>query len=293
MTWILLEGLDRSGKSSVAKHYEKQGYKVVHMNAPDKKYFALEYSGESYLEEMVRLYSKYDGQNVVFDRTIYGELVWPNVYGRVALLNDEDLEYLSMMERNNECSKILMFDPNTESHWQRCVDNKEPLNRQQFGRANIFYERLCNDFGFIKKELTDFPEIMPTRPAQDVDKGLDTLSETNGSLSEPNGDVDSSGINNGATQMGEEQRIRSNQGNNSDVGSVENKLERANAIRVLLSGALVKKKGEVYEHLDEAIRGFLQRELDSIFTAKLPVETLTSDEITILKAMAQRIKEKM
>ena len=143
--WILIEGLDRSGKSSLSKHYKDQGYEVVHMEAPDKKYFRDDYSGESYLEEVVRMYSEYDGKDVVFDRTVYGELVWPNIFGRVALLNEEDLEYLAMMERNNEASKILMYDANTDAHWQRCVDNNEPLTRQQFGRANVFYERLVND----------------------------------------------------------------------------------------------------------------------------------------------------
>lgn len=293
MAWILLEGLDRSGKSSVADYYKKQGYEVVHMEAPNKKYFEPAYGGESYLEEVVRIYSELDGKDVIFDRTIYGELVWPNVYGRTAMLNDEDLEYLSMMERNNECSKILMFDSNTESHWQRCVDNKEPLNRQQFGRANIFYERLYNDFGFIKKELTDFPEIMPTRSTRDADNSFETFSETKGTLSKSHGNIHTDGDNNGATRMGEDKQICPNQGNNSNVGSVENKLERANAIRVLLSGALIKKKGKIYEDLDESIRGFLQQELDSIFTARLPVASLTDDEVVVLKAMAQRIKDKM
>ena len=293
MAWILLEGLDRSGKSSVAKYYKGQGYEVVHMEAPNKKYFKDDYTGESYLEEVVRLYSKHDGKNVVFDRTIYGELVWPNIFGRLSLLNDEDIEYLGMMERNNECKKILMFDSNTEEHWKRCEINKEPINRQQFGRANIFYERLADDYGFVKKELPDFPEIMQARPSGDAGESVDSLQKADGTLSKSNGDTNSPGDSDGTSQVGGSEQIRSNEGGNSNVGSVTDKLERANAIRVLLSGTLVKKKGEVYDDLNAAIRGFLQRELDQIFTPKLSATEFTSDEVTILKVYAQRIKEKM
>lgn len=293
MAWILLEGLDRSGKSSVAEYYKGQGYEVVHMSAPDKKYFRDDYGGESYLEEVMRMYSKYDGKDVIFDRTPYGELIWPNIYTRLPLLNEEDLEYLGQMERNNEASKILMFDSNTDAHWQRCVNNKEPLNRQQFGRANIFYERLHNDYGFVKKELPDFPEIMSVRPESDATKSVDQVQSADGSLQKSNGDSDSTGTNNETSSVGGSESLCSDEGIHSDVGSVEDRLERANAIRALLSGKIVKKKGDVYDDLESSIRGYLQRELDGIFTTKLPSAALTNDEVTILKVYAQRIKEKM
>lgn len=299
MSWILLEGLDRSGKSSLAKHYESQGYKVVHMSAPNKKYFREDYSGESYLEEVVRMYSMYDGQNVVFDRTIYGELIWPNIYGRLSLLNEEDIEYLSQIERNNEVQKILMFDSNTEAHWQRCVDNQEPLTRQQFGRANVFYERLVNDYGFVKKELPDFPEIGVSRTRPNESSGESDMGRDVGSSSEHAGNNDTSGSTNKDSKVG--------RGNSDKVGnvessssvlrdseaSIEEKLARANAIRSLLQGKIVKKKGSIYDDLDEAIRGFLQRELDSIFAPELPAEELSSDEVLILKQMAKRVLDKL
>ena len=72
MAWIQVEGVDRSGKSSVAEMYKTQGYEVVHMDAPDKKYFIPGYSGPSYLEEMVDMYTKYSGKDVVFDIRIVG-----------------------------------------------------------------------------------------------------------------------------------------------------------------------------------------------------------------------------
>jgi len=37
MAWIVIEGIDRSFKSSAAKLYEAKGFKVIHFSAPDKK----------------------------------------------------------------------------------------------------------------------------------------------------------------------------------------------------------------------------------------------------------------
>lgn len=75
--------------------------------------------------------------------------------------------------------------------------------------------------------------------------------------------------------------------------TIEEKLARANAIRSLLSGTIVKKKGDVYADIDSSIRDFLQRELDEIFSPQHPSKALTDDEITVLKAMAQRVLDKM
>lgn len=289
--WILLEGLDRSGKSSVAEHYKKQGYRVVHMGAPDSKYFNPDYSGESYLEEVVRMYSQYDNQDVVFDRTVWGELVWPNIFGRQALLNEEDLEYLSAIERNNEASKILMYDANTEAHWQRCVDNNEPLNRQQFGRASVFYERLESEFGFIKKQLTDFPEIIGTSRNNDGDNS-DSLQKSGESVHELHGNPSNNGINNGATVGTQNVETNISQ-NNSGQNDIEQKLEKANAIRNVLSGKIIKKKGEIYEHLDTEVKKFLQKELDNIFTPKEDnAKKFNDQEVAILKLYCERLLEK-
>lgn len=296
--WIMCEGLDRSGKSTLAKYYEDKGFTVVHMKAPDSKYFKDDYSGESYLEEMVRLYSKYDGNDVFWDRTPMGELIWPNIYGRLPLLNEEDLEYLSMIERNNQADKILMFDSDSKAHWQRCVDNKEPLTELQFGRASVFYERLSNEYGFTKKELPDFPEISMSGAAGSDSSGEEDIPGDVANTHSDAGNNDTSGTSNGdskvgtadATEICDESSASSVLGDSSNT--IEQKLTRANAIRSLLSGAIVKKKGEVYADLDEAIRGFLQQELDSIFTKRLESEIFSNVEINILKSLAQRVQEK-
>jgi polyphosphate kinase 2 (PPK2 family) len=117
--FIIIEGIDRSGKSTIAELYKKNGYKIIHMSAPNKKYKQPGYSGPSYLDEILDIYMEHDGQDVVFDRSAYGEFIWPHVYGRESTLSEDDMEILQEFEERNETLKILMTDPDTEAHWKR------------------------------------------------------------------------------------------------------------------------------------------------------------------------------
>lgn len=274
MAWILLEGLDRSGKSTVAEMYKRKGFDVVHMEAPDKKYFQPGYSGPSYLEEVVNMYTIYDGKDVLFDRTIYGECIWPEIFNRQALLTDEDFEYLQRLEYNNDAVKILMYDQNTEAHWQRCVDNNEPINRLQFVQASRLYDKLAQKYNFDKRQLGDFSE----EDSDGVDKPLTDI-KNNGN---PN---DSGDIRQNSTRADSK-----SDGNNSSE-TLDEKLERANAIRSLLKSSLIKKKGEVFNKLEQDIKLFLEKELEDIFTEKKQAE-FTHEEILLLKGIANRLKEK-
>lgn len=276
MAWILVEGLDRSGKSSIAEKYRKEGYTIVHMEAPSKKYYAEGYSGESYFEELVRMYGKYDGKNVLFDRTAYGELIWPQVYGRNTLLQPEDLDYLGELERNNSAEKILMYDSNTEGHWQRCVDNNEPLTRQQFGRASVFYDRLVREYGFKKKQLTDYDEFSGV--ADKATKVQPTLPVTP--------DI-------GEVKLNSHQSLPSNSGRSvaADGASLDDKIELANAIKDVMQNKILKKKGGAYDMLENQIKDFLKEKLEEVFTGKQD-NTFSDDEITLLKALAKRVREK-
>ena len=185
-----------------------------------------------------------------------------------------------------------MYDSNTEAHWQRCADNNEPLNRQQFGRANIFYERLVNDYGFQKKQLSEFPELMPEGTGSVDSDGSSSVGEAQKDLHRSDGDPDNSEFDKQTSGMGSNIAPCSDEGDNGAVGSVEDKLERANAIRTLLQGKIVKKKGGVYDDLEQSIRRFLNEELDQIFTGKTRDQGFTPEETGILKLYVQRIKEK-
>lgn len=285
MTWVILEGLDRSGKSSLAEIYKNQGFQVVHMSAPDKKYFKKGYSGPSYLEEILEMYTEYAGKDMVFDRSPYGELVWPEIFGRESLLNDEDFEYLRQIEYNNDSVRILMYDEDEDAHWQRCLANNEPLNKSQFFHATRLYENMSKTYEFEKRQLTDFKKTQSgdSRNKESDDKSLSKSqnlrdSGVPGSLrssdSGPASDPEDS----------EFRRVVHTQ--------LDKKLERANAIRDLLGGPIIKKKGDAFSQLEKDIRSFLEQQLEIIFHEP-KTNDFTDEEIQILKIYAKRIKEKL
>lgn len=152
MALIILEGIDRTGKSSVAEFYRLNGYELIHMSAPPKGI-----SSEEYFSEMVELlYSFYD-KDVVLDRSHYGELIWPIVYDREPLLSDKQILSLREIEQNLNPYRVLMHDPNIEAHWARCLDNNEPLSKVQFTKARKLYYSMAEKYDFVKKTLNDFP----------------------------------------------------------------------------------------------------------------------------------------
>jgi hypothetical protein len=286
VAWIILEGLDRSGKSSLAEIYKNQGFQVVHMSAPDKKYFKKGYSGPSYLEEILEMYARYAGKDIVFDRSPYGELVWPEIFGRESLLNDEDFEYIRQIEFNNDSIRILMYDQDENAHWQRCVDNNEPLNKSQFFHATRLYENMSKTYEFEKRQLTDFKKIQQSNDSRTKESDSKLLSKgenlrdsgVSGSLRHSDSGSDSS------TEDPELRRVVHTK--------LDKKLERANAIRDLLVGPIIKKKGDAFSQLEKDIRSFLEQQLESIFNEP-KTNDFTEEEIQILKIYAKRIKEKL
>ena len=287
MTWIILEGLDRSGKSTVADLYAQQGFSRVHMEAPDKKYFRKDYGGASYLEEILDLYTKYAGKDVIFDRSPYGELIWPEIFGRQALLSEDDFDYLQRIEYNNDAVKILMFDENKDAHWQRCVDNKEPLTRQQFMHASRLYEDMSKTFNFEKKQLNEFIKVDQSRNQrnEETDSEIES-SKSNLRNNSPAGNLRQSGKGQpgGRDQDPEFSSVLQSQ--------LDKKLERANAIRDLLSTNIIRKKGSAYTDLENDVRQFLEQQLENIFNEPKKND-FTEEEVKILKIYAQRIKEKL
>lgn len=287
MAWILLEGLDRSGKSTVAEYYKQQGYEVIHLSAPQKKYFEPGYSGPSYLEEIVEMYNIYAGKDVVFDRTCYGELVWPEVFNRIPLLNVEDYEYLASLEYNQDAVKYLLFDEDTEAHWKRCADDKEPINRMQFVQAARLYDKLELEKGFEKKQLGDFSKLAAeNKQTAKLEKAKKTIQKKAKSSDRDGRDSNIIRPDNGGSAAPDHGHEAKN------ILTMEQKLNRANAIRTLLSGKIIKKKDSIYEDLEKDIRAFLQEDLERLFSPK-PEKSFSEDEVIVLKSMAKRIIDKM
>jgi hypothetical protein len=286
MSWIILEGLDRTGKSSVAELYKKQGYEVIHMSAPDKKYKEEGYTGPSYIDDILEIYMSCDNKDVVFDRSVYGEFIWPYVYNRDPHISEEDIEILQDFEQRNSTQKLLMVDPNQDAHWSRCVENKEPLTRQQFVLAGRLFDKLAHSHNFIPRQLNDFKpattndeseSVAPVeeiKESQPIDTRKDSSSLGNSEVVDTLESRKATAIQNGKTQ---EQQI----------------LEKANAINSILSKRIIKQKGEIFDLIETDIKEHLNKQLKVLFNGGTNIqETLTKDEVMVLRLYAQRILDK-
>lgn len=256
MSLIILEGLDRTGKSSVAAYFEAKGFELIHQSAPPKGM-----SADVFLEEQMQLISQAAHKDIVLDRSYYGELVWPQVYGRDSLLSEENLEALRELEDSVGTTRILMFDPNVEAHWKRCVDNQEPLTKLQFTRARTLFSTMADKYGFQRKTLTDFPEI-PVVVQEPKTKMTETEKT---SVAQP------------VPKLTSEQM----------------KLETANAINEVLGKRIVKQKGLIYDKIEINLRTFLNTELGKILGTKnenTPGQ-FSSEEVELLRFFCKKLKE--
>jgi len=269
MALVLLEGLDRTGKTTVAKFFESKGYEVVHLKAPGKEFSA----GYSYLDAMVDLLQRGASRDLVIDRTHYGELVWPQVYGRKPLLGEEDYEILREIEESIGVKRILMHDPNAEAHWQRCVDNKEPLTKAQFARARSIYATMGQQHGFESVTL----------PAFCKEFGID--ESTIGETTKP-------AVQQETTDSAPDQTGRTPAKLSSRPADQRQLLEKANAINDILEKRILKKGGTLYDELENDVRTFLNGKLAAIFGNTNNGTSFSPEEIAFFKAMYKRVIEK-
>lgn len=260
MALIVLEGLDRTGKSTVANFYRQKGYEVIHMSAPDKKFYDPNYIGPSYMDEMVALLNSCEGRDVLLDRSYFGEAVWPVVFGRDPLLSEEDLSVLNEIEQHHHAERILMYDADIQAHWNRIVAFKEKLTKQQFAMANKLYSNLVFKYKFKKMQLKDF-NLTPT---VELPKAEPPSTPT--------------------IVMTVDARVESDE---------KEKLRRANAINRVLEGRVLKRKGDVYDALEGEIRAFLGAKMKELFQgASQPPSSFSDDETQLLKLYCQRMIEK-
>jgi hypothetical protein len=238
------------------------------MSAPDKKYMQPGYTGPSYLDEMVDLYLRCSYKDVVFDRSPYGELVWPFVYNRKPQLIKDDIEILQDIEVQNMVERYLLYDPSVELHWKRCVDNKEPLTRAQFNQANVFFDKMSREFNFEKKQLSDFSALQKSvtvdLSAKEQPKEVASVAETAVKIPAPKP---------------------------TDTEKAVFKLETANAINDVLAKRIIKSKGTAYDVLEKEVRDFLGHKLSTIFGEDK--SNFTEDEVQILKIYVKQLKQKL
>ncbi len=276
MALVLLEGLDRTGKSTVATYFETLGFEKIHLSAPVKGT-----TPDQYLQEMIDLISSAATKDIVLDRTHYGELVWPQIYGRKALLDEESIEALREVEESVGVQRLWMTDDDLKAHWQRCVDNKEPLDKAQFTRARGLFSSLANKYGFEKVTLQTFLKQFP-----DAKEIVDNSTAAN--LEAKTNIVNASDLATSSTQL-ELQTPTLNK-----KSPEQHKLEVANAINEVLSKRILKSKGIVYDDIENEIRHFLNTKLGKLLGggSSSGELSLTQDEIKFYKTMYKRANDK-
>jgi hypothetical protein len=224
---------------------------------------------------------RYNQRDVVFDRSPYGEQVWPLVYGRKAQLDEEEVEVLQEIENQNEVDRVLFYDENVEAHWKRCVDNREPLTRAQFNQANILFERMASKHNFRKVQLKDFSAITGAENTNVVvtpqpDDSANT--ETHVFKTE-----------NSTTVV----QVTNNLPQKATKSVQQVKLEKANAINELLEKRIIKNKGELFDELEKDIRVFLEDKLANIFGNNSPQPQFSKEEVEILRLYCAQLKKKV
>lgn len=263
---VIIEGLDRTGKSTISDHFKSQGFEYIHMSAPNKKYVSRDYTGPSYLDEMIELLLSLSCRNIVLDRSHYGERIWPYVYGRQSLLTEDDIEVLREIEATLEVRRILMVDPDIEAHWKRCVDNKEPMDRRQFDMARTLYSEFPDKYGFEVWTLPQFLESL-TQKGQPV------------KVPEP------------PTFSLETPKAISFELPKEEVMTPEQKrLAYANAVNDLLSKPLIKQKKWPYNELEDELKVFLNGKLGDLLGQANT--NLSPEDIKIVKEFVTIFKNK-
>jgi hypothetical protein len=272
---FICEGLDRVGKSTVASYYESLGYQVIHMSAPAKHH-----TSDSFFEKMMQIVLSASTKDIFLDRSYYGEaFIWPEVYGRPPLLNEEQIDALREIEETVGVTRILMYDSDLEAHWKRCVDNKEPLTKNQFSRARGLYSQLARKYNF---EMVTLPKFLEQYPDAKDYASTEVRTVV----------VQNSGDNQTATE------VDANKPNDSTLAKhpqsnktpEQQKLERANIINEVLSKRILKSKGIVYDELEGEIREFLNSKLGKLLGTNTgggggATTNLSPDEVRFFKAL--------
>ena len=226
---------------------------------------------------MLELVQRAATRDIFLDRSYYGEAcIWPKIYGREALIDEQGLEVLRELEDAVGTQRILVVDPNSDAHWQRCVDNNEPLTKVQFVKARSMYSSMADKYGFERKQLKDFPDAVQPLPQANKDKSSKSsdASEVVSEASNPSKEI---GSNNDKSLTKTKEQL---------------KLERANIINEVLEKRIIKGKGPMYDDVERSVRHFLNTELGKILGTATATPGLSNEEVELLKFFCKHLKDK-
>jgi len=277
MGWIFLTGIDKINKKKVSDFFCKKGYTSIDIPIPNKKYLKIDYSGPTYENELLDLYLKYDGQDIVWNRTPHEEHMWSTIYNTKILIPKEELdEFVGIGEQNNAVYYLVQDDDLTEQ-WKRCLEANEITSKEDYKTARILFENMASEFGFIKiSNVDDFIKTKTTEKKPVVKKTITKIEDIKPTLAEH---IEAE--NEEYILLKTPEQVR---------------LEKANAISSLLDKRILKKTGEHYDNIENEVREFLNGKLSTLLgisSESIPTQGLSFEEIHLIKIWLKAFKEKM
>lgn len=131
---ILIEGCDRTGKSTLARKLVEPHGKYLHFDKPQ----------HHPLNEYGRPVVGHDPVNdvLVMDRGFVGELVWPTIFGRESELDLPGRRWLELLYLSRG-GRIIHANRDLLEILDACKRDGEPVQGEQVGRVcGLFWERL-------------------------------------------------------------------------------------------------------------------------------------------------------
>lgn len=138
---IIIEGVDRIGKTTLAKKIAKK-YKLdyVHMNIDDPKDL-------KFYKQTLRK------TNVIYDRHFIGEMIYPSVFNRKKQLSVEEFEKLMQFCYGEEIKVIILYSDDHE------LLNKR-MRRERYKQVRLQYQLINNAFYTIGKDNPEYINLL-------------------------------------------------------------------------------------------------------------------------------------
>lgn len=157
---IIIEGLDRTGKSTLASYIamKNQPTALLHYSKPEKHPLF------EYVEPLLA-YDPCSPGNVVLDRGHLGESVWPQVFGRGSELDEPTRRWIELFMLSRG-AVLVHAKRDLQDLIDACAADDEPIQGEQIVDANAHFH-----VAFAESALPQFPfcQSAPERELQILD----------------------------------------------------------------------------------------------------------------------------
>lgn len=160
---IILEGIDGTGKTTVADYLNQNGYSTYH--------FAYDEKNKNIVDKYIDLLNR-KTQNMVLDRCFISELVYGPVLRKSCKLNKEQLENI-LLKYKQVNPTVLYFKANKEDILQRRSKDKDDY---QMLKSN--YNELNNRYEKVIKVISRYLNVIEINTSEhSIDEVLSIVEE--------------------------------------------------------------------------------------------------------------------